>query len=146
MENKRIRVLIAKVGLDGHDRGAKVVARALMEAGMEVIYTGLRQPVDKVVSASVQENVDVVGLSFMAGDHMVLVPKIVAGLSARRKTKPLLLVGGIILKNEIGQLEAMGIDRVFGPGTFPRDIVAYIENCFEKPHLTDNASTRSGEL
>lgn len=126
MSNKSVRVLIAKVGLDGHDRGAKIVARALMESGMEVIYTGLRQTVEQVVAAVVQEDVDVLGLSFLAGDHMVLVPRILNQLKEMRGDQPVILIGGIILKKEMAELEKMGVDRVFGPGTFASDIVDYL--------------------
>ncbi len=117
---------MAKVGLDGHDRGAKLVARTLRDAGMEVIYTGIRQTVDQVVNAAVQEDVDVVGLSFLAGDHMVLVPKVMRGLKEVGKGDVLVLVGGIILKRQLSDLEAMGVRKVFLPGTPPAEIAAYI--------------------
>ncbi len=130
MSGKSVRVLIAKVGLDGHDRGAKVVARALMESGMEVIYTGLRRTVEQVVDAVVQEDVDVLGLSFLAGDHMVLVPKMLNQLKEMRGGQPVILIGGIILKNEVVELERMGVDKVFGPGTFSSDIVDYLRGRF----------------
>lgn len=127
MEGRKIRVLMAKVGLDGHDRGAKLVARTLRDAGMEVIYTGIRQTVDQVVSAAIQEDVDVVGLSFLAGDHMVLVPKVIRGLKEKGKGDALVLVGGIILKRQVSDLEAMGVRKVFLPGTPPANIAAYIQ-------------------
>ena len=127
MPKRKIRVLIAKAGLDGHDRGAKIVARTLKDAGMEVIYTGLRQSVDQVVSAAVQEDVDVVGLSFLSGDHLVLLPKIVQGLKQQGKGDVTILAGGIILRRHIPDLEELGVNRVFLPGTSPEEIVGYIE-------------------
>ncbi len=127
MEGRNIRVLMATVVLDGHDRGAKLVARTLRDAGMEVIYTGIRQTVDQVVSAAIQEDVDVVGLSFLAGDHMVLVPKVIRGLKEKGKGDALVLVGGIILKRQVRDLEAMGVRKVFLPGTRPAEIASYIQ-------------------
>jgi methylmalonyl-CoA mutase C-terminal domain/subunit len=126
VEERKIRVLIAKVGLDGHDRGAKIVARALKDSGMEVIYTGLRQTVDQVVNAAVQEAVDVVGLSFLSGDHMVLIPKVMQGLKERGVKDTVVVVGGIILKRHIPELLNMGVHRVFLAGTPPAEIVGYI--------------------
>jgi methylmalonyl-CoA mutase C-terminal domain/subunit len=127
MQKRKTRVLIAKVGLDGHDRGAKIVAHHLMNAGMEVIYTGLRQSVDQVVNAALQEDVDVLGLSFLSGDHMVLVPKIMQGLKEKGKEDLMVLVGGIILKRQIPELMKLGVQEVFFPGTPPADIVQYIK-------------------
>lgn len=127
MQKRKIRVLIAKAGLDGHDRGAKIVARTLKDAGMEVIYTGLRQSVDQVVSAAVQEDVDVVGLSFLSGDHLVLLPKIVQRLKEQGKGDVTILAGGIILRRHIPDLEELGVNKVFLPGTPPEEIVRYIE-------------------
>jgi methylmalonyl-CoA mutase C-terminal domain/subunit len=127
MQNRKIRVLIAKVGLDGHDRGAKIVAHHLMEAGMEVIYTGLRQRVEQVVNAALQEDVDVLGLSFLSGDHMVLVPKLMQGLKEKGKDDLVVLAGGIILKRQIPELEQMGVQKVFLPGTPPAEIGEYIK-------------------
>ena len=127
VEKRKIRVLIAKVGLDGHDRGAKFVAHELRNAGMEVIYTGIRQTADQVASAAVQEAVDVVGLSFLSGDHMVMVPKVLEKLKHKGKDDVTLLVGGIILEKQIPQLLDMGVDQVFLPGTHPSEIVKYIE-------------------
>ena len=126
MEQGRIRVLIAKVGLDGHDRGAKIVARTLRDSGMEVIYTGIRQSVDQVVNAVVEEDVDVLGLSFLSGDHMILVPKVIRRLKEMRVENVLTIVGGIILKRQIPELIKMGVHQVFLPGTDPQKIVAYI--------------------
>ena len=127
MNQRKIRVLIAKVGLDGHDRGAKIVARALMDAGMEVIYTGLRQTAEHIAATAMQENVDVIGLSFLAGDHMVLVPKVMQALREKEVADILVLAGGIILKHHIPELRKMGIKKVFLPGTPPAEITAYIE-------------------
>jgi methylmalonyl-CoA mutase C-terminal domain/subunit len=126
MAQRKTRVLIAKVGLDGHDRGAKIVARALMDAGMEVIYTGLRQTVDQVVAAALQENVDVLGLSFLSGDHMVLVPKLMRALQAKGGGDVMVLIGGIILKRHFNVLFKMGVNQVFVPGTPLAEIVKYI--------------------
>jgi methylmalonyl-CoA mutase C-terminal domain/subunit len=125
-EGQKIRVLIAKVGLDGHDRGAKIVARALMDAGMEVIYTGLRQTVDKVVNAALQEDVDVLGLSFLSGDHMVLIPKVMQGLKKEGVKDILVVVGGIISRRHIPELLKMGVHQVFLPGTPTSEIAGYI--------------------
>jgi methylmalonyl-CoA mutase C-terminal domain/subunit len=126
MEQRKIRVLIAKVGLDGHDRGAKIVARALMDAGMEVIYTGIRQTVAQIATAAVQEDVDVVGLSFLSGDHMVLAPKVILALKEGGLEDIMVLAGGIILKHQIPQLKKMGAREVFLPGTPPAEIARYI--------------------
>ena len=126
MENRKIRTLIAKVGLDGHDRGAKIVARFLRDAGMEVIYTGLRQTVEQVINTAVQEDADVLGLSFLSGDHMVLVPKVMQGLREKGRDDILVLVGGIILNKQIPDLMSTGIHKVFLPGTNPDEIIQYI--------------------
>lgn len=133
MEQRKIRVLIAKVGLDGHDRGAKVVARALKDAGMEVIYTGIRQTVDQVVSATIQEDVDVLGLSFLSGDHMVLLPKVIKGLKAHRVEDVMVVVGGIILQHQVQALIEMGVEEVFLPGTPPDRIVELIRESVQRP-------------
>ena len=124
---RKIRAIIAKIGLDGHDRGAKIVACTLRDAGMEVIYTGIRQTVDQVVNTAVQEDVDVVGLSFLAGDHLVLVPKITRALQEKGKGDALVVVGGIILKRDIPELKKAGVEKVFLPGTPPAEIVHYIQ-------------------
>ena len=127
MGNRKIRVLIAKAGLDGHDRGAKVVARSLMDAGMEVIYTGLRQTAEQIATAAAQEDVDVVGLSFLSGDHMVLVPKVIESLKKKGLENIMVIAGGIILKHQIPQLKKMGVQEVFLPGTPPAKIASYIQ-------------------
>ncbi len=124
---RRIRVLIAKPGLDSHDRGAKVVARALRDAGMEVIYTGLRQTPEQIVETAVQEDVDVVGLSILSGAHMTLVPRVIELMKEKGIFgEVLLLVGGIIPEEDARALKEMGVDEVFGPGTPTDEIVKYI--------------------
>ncbi len=126
MAQKKIRVLIAKPGLDGHDRGAKVVARALRDAGMEVIYTGIRQTPEKIVAAAVQEDVDVVGLSCLSGAHMVLFPRVAEGLSQKGKAELLLFGGGIIPADDIPALKGAGFAEIFLPGTDTGDVVKFI--------------------
>jgi len=117
MTERKIRVLIAKPGLDGHDRGAKVVARALRDAGMEVIYTGLRQTPEMIAEAALQEDVDAVGISILSGAHMALVPRIVELLRANGQNDVEVFVGGIIPENDIPALLASGVKAVYGPGT-----------------------------
>ena len=121
-----IRVLVAKPGLDGHDRGAKVVATALRDAGMEVIYTGLHQTPEMITAAAVQEDVDVVGLSILSGAHLTLVPRIRELLREKGREDVLLVIGGIIPPEDVEQLESQGVAKLFGPGTSTQDIVAYI--------------------
>lgn len=125
-EEAKIRVLVAKPGLDGHDRGAKVVARALRDAGMEVIYTGIRQTPEMVVEAAVQEDVDVVGLSILSGAHLELFGPIVEGLRKKGMTEVLVVAGGIIPDEDIPALQKMGIKAIFGPGTPTNEIAAFI--------------------
>ena len=132
MTNQKIRVLIAKVGLDGHDRGAKIVARYLMDAGMEVIYTGLRQTAEHIATAAAQEGVDVVGLSFLSGDHMVLVPKVMQTLKEKGLENIMVIAGGIILKHQIPELKKIGVQEVFLPGTPPAEIASYIRKNLNK--------------
>ena len=132
MGKRKIRILIAKVGLDGHDRGAKIVARSLMDAGMEVVYTGLRQTAEQIAAAAVQEDVDVVGLSFLAGDHMVLTPKVLRILAAKGLKNIMVIAGGIILKHQIPELKKMGVQEVFLPGTPPAEIANYIQENLNK--------------
>jgi methylmalonyl-CoA mutase, C-terminal domain len=126
MPNRPIKVLIAKPGLDGHDRGAKVLARGLRDEGFEVIYTGLRQTPEMVVSAALQEDVDVVGLSILSGAHMTLLPRITAGLRDKGLDDVLVTAGGIIPDDDIPALTEAGINRVFGPGTTIREVADYI--------------------
>lgn len=121
-----IRVLIAKPGLDGHDRGAKVIARALRDAGMEVIYTGLRQTPEMVAEAALQEDVDVVGLSILSGAHLALVPRVRELMNDSGLQDVALLVGGIIPDEDIPALKGQGVSGVFGPGTSTEDIIAHI--------------------
>jgi methylmalonyl-CoA mutase C-terminal domain/subunit len=121
-----IRVLVAKPGLDGHDRGAKVVAAALRDAGMEVIYTGLHQTPEMIANAAVQEDVDVVGLSILSGAHMTLFPRVRKLLAAAGREDVLLIGGGIIPREDVAALEREGIARLFGPGTPSSEIVDYL--------------------
>jgi len=124
--NRPIRVLIAKVGLDGHDRGAKVIAAFLKNAGMEVIYTGLRQTPDMVVNAALQEDVDVIGVSILSGAHMTVFPRIMKGLAERGMTDVLVTGGGIIPDHDMKALQQLGVGRLFPPGTETGDIIEYI--------------------
>ncbi len=126
MKQSQIRVLIAKPGLDGHDRGAKVIARALRDAGFEVIYTGIRQTPQMIAEAALQEDVDVVGLSILSGAHMTLCPKVVELLHAQGQEDVLVLLGGIIPDEDAAQLKAAGVHAVFGPGTTSTEIITYI--------------------
>ena len=128
MSGSQIRVLIAKPGLDGHDRGAKVIARALRDAGFEVIYTGIRQTPQMIAQAALQEDVDVVGLSILSGAHMTLCPRVVELLHAQGQQDALVLVGGIIPDGDAAQLKAAGVHAVFGPGTTSAEIVEYIRS------------------
>jgi methylmalonyl-CoA mutase C-terminal domain/subunit len=121
------RVVVAKPGLDGHDRGAKVVARALRDAGFEVIYTGLHQTVEQIVETVVQEDADVVGVSLLSGAHLTLVPKLIAGLSERGRSDALLVVGGIIPDGDIPLLHEMGVAQVFTPGSSLTAICDWLE-------------------
>lgn len=126
MPDRRIRVLIAKPGLDGHDRGAKVIARALRDAGMEVIYTGLRQTPEMIVNASLQEDVDVVGLSILSGAHNAIVPRVMELLKQNQMEDVLVVVGGIIPDQDVQGLKAAGVAAVFQPGTPMDDIIEFI--------------------
>ncbi len=128
MKQSQIRVLIAKPGLDGHDRGAKVIARALRDAGFEVIYTGIRQTPQMIAEAALQEDVDVVGLSILSGAHMTLCPKVVELLHAQGQEDVLVLLGGIIPDEDAAQLKTAGVHAVFGPGTTSAEIIAFIRN------------------
>ncbi|MEN9549569.1 MAG: hypothetical protein RIR12_2160 [Bacteroidota bacterium] len=126
--NRPIRVLVAKVGLDGHDRGAKVIATALRDAGMEVIYTGLRQTPEMVVNAALQEDVDAIGISILSGAHNTVFPKIIALMQAKEMTDVLLTGGGIIPEEDIKQLTEMGVGKLFSPGTPTAEIADYIKD------------------
>lgn len=121
-----IRVLVAKVGLDGHDRGAKVIATALRDAGMEVIYTGLRQTPEMVVNAALQEDVDAIGISILSGAHMTVFPKVMAFMKEKGMNDVLVTGGGIIPEDDMKELHAMGVGKLFAPGAATADIAAYI--------------------
>jgi len=122
--NRKIRVLIAKPGLDGHDRGAKVIARALRYAGMEVIYTGLRQTPEMIANAALQEDVDAVGLSILSGAHMTLVPRVMELLKANGQGEMCVFVGGIVPEEDARELEKLGVKAVYGPGTPTAQVIA----------------------
>ena len=131
---ERIRVLVAKPGLDGHDRGAKIIARAFRDAGFEVIYTGLRQTPEQVVTASLQEDVDVIGLSVLSGAHMTLVPRILELMKKEKLDDVMVVIGGIIPDQDIPKLKQLGVSEVFQPGASTEDIIAYIRS-----HVRSNA-------
>ena len=131
MSERKIRVLVAKPGLDGHDRGAKVVARALRDAGMEVIYTGLRQTPEMIAEAALQEDVDAVGLSILSGAHMALVPRILELLKANQQENVKVFVGGIIPDEDTPRLLELGVAGVYGPGTLTEAIVADIRQAVQ---------------
>ena len=126
MTDRKIRVLVAKPGLDGHDRGAKVIARALRDAGMEVIYTGLRQTPEMIASAALQEDVDAVGISILSGAHNTLCPRIIKLLRDSGMDDTLVLVGGIVPQEDIAKLKEIGVSEIFLPGTSTEDIVSFI--------------------
>jgi methylmalonyl-CoA mutase C-terminal domain/subunit len=127
---KKIRVLVAKPGLDGHDRGAKVVANALRDAGMEVIYTGLHQTPEMISEAAIQEDVDVVGMSILSGAHMTMFPRVMELLREKGAEHIKIFGGGIIPAEDVEKLETMGVAKVFGPGTDTRDIVRFLQEEF----------------
>ena len=138
-----IRVLIAKPGLDGHDRGAKVVAAALRDAGMEVIYTGLHQTPEMIATAAVQEDVDVVGLSILSGAHMTLFPRVRELMREMGREDVLLTGGGIIPKEDIEELQRLGIGQLFGPGTPTTDLIDYIKQWFASKEGAPSGPTRA---
>ncbi len=125
-QQRPVRVLVAKVGLDGHDRGAKVIAAALRDAGIEVIYTGLRQTPEMVVNAALQEDVDAIGISILSGAHMTVFPKVIQCMKEKGLDDVLLTGGGIIPEDDMQALHQMGVGKLFPPGTDTRDIAAYI--------------------
>ena len=129
MVKRPIRVLVAKVGLDGHDRGAKVIATALRDAGMEVIYTGLRQTPEMVVNAALQEDVDAIGVSILSGAHNTVFPKIIKLMKEKEMTDVLLTGGGIIPEADMGELNKMGVGKLFAPGATTSEIAGYIKEC-----------------
>ncbi|MBK7863382.1 MAG: cobalamin B12-binding domain-containing protein [Archangiaceae bacterium] len=126
MSEKKLRILVAKPGLDGHDRGAKIIARALRDAGMEVIYTGLHQTPEMIVSAAIQEDVDAIGLSIMSGAHMTLFPAVIDLLEAQKAADIRVFGGGIIPDGDIPKLKSKGVAEIFTPGSSTQDIVAWI--------------------
>jgi methylmalonyl-CoA mutase C-terminal domain/subunit len=128
VESRKIRVLVAKAGLDGHDRGAKIVAASLRDAGMEVIYTGLRQTPEMIVAAAIQEDVDAIGLSSLSGAHMTLFKRVQELLTAKGAANILLFGGGIIPEADARDLQGLGVGRLFGPGTDTREIAKYLED------------------
>ena len=127
MAEKKIRVLVAKPGLDGHDRGAKVIARALRDAGMEVIYSGLRQTPEQIVAAALQEDVDVIGLSVLSGAHMSLTGKVIAKLKEQNAADKMVIVGGTILAKDVPQLKEMGVAEVFSTGSRLEEPISFIK-------------------
>ena len=142
MAERKIRVLVAKPGLDGHDRGAKVVAAALRDAGMEVIYTGLHQTPEMIAQAALEEDADVIALSSLSGAHMTLFPRVLAALKEKGLKNVLVIGGGIIPAPDVEKLEAMGFGRLFGPGTSTRDIADYIRQWVGE-HRPRTAAPRS---
>jgi methylmalonyl-CoA mutase C-terminal domain/subunit len=136
MNERKMRVLVAKPGLDGHDRGAKVVARALRDAGMEVIYTGLRQTPEMVAEAALQEDVDAIGLSILSGAHMALVPRILDLLKANSQEHVKVFLGGIIPDEDVPRLMEMGVAGVYGPGTLTEDIIRDIRKAVQSPAVS----------
>ncbi|MEN9845886.1 MAG: hypothetical protein RIS36_1033 [Pseudomonadota bacterium] len=127
VQSRPIRILIAKAGLDGHDRGAKVIARALRDAGFEVIYTGLHQTVENIVRAAIQEDVDCIGLSILSGAHMTLFPELLNKLAAENSSDIVVFGGGIVPKDDIVELKRVGVKEIFIPGTHTQDVVAWIK-------------------
>jgi methylmalonyl-CoA mutase C-terminal domain/subunit len=140
----KIRVLVGKPGLDGHDRGAKVVAAALRDAGMEVIYTGLHQTCESIVEAAVQEDVQVVGLSILSGAHMTIFPKVLKLLKAKKATDIIVIGGGIIPEDDMKRLKRIGVRMLFGPGTPTTEIVDWIKNNTVQPKKRASRVKRSG--
>ena len=140
-----IRVLVAKPGLDGHDRGAKVVAAALRDAGMEVIYTGLHQTPEMIATAAVQEDVDVVGLSILSGAHMTLFPRVLDLLRAEGRDDVLLTGGGIMPKEDVVRLRALGVGELFGPGTPTSALVDYIKRWFAAREAEESGESDAAE-
>jgi methylmalonyl-CoA mutase, C-terminal domain len=133
--NRPIRILVAKVGLDGHDRGAKIIATSLRDAGMEVIYTGLRQTPEMVVNTALQEDVDAIGVSILSGAHMTVFPKIIKMMKEKGLDDVLVTGGGIIPDADMKTLNQMGVGKLFPPGTHTRDIVSYITEWVERNRI-----------
>ncbi|MBN2621074.1 cobalamin B12-binding domain-containing protein [candidate division WOR-3 bacterium] len=132
--SKKIRILVGKPGLDGHDRGAKVVAAALRDAGMEVIYTGLHQTCESIVEAAIQEDVDVIGLSILSGAHMTIFPRVLELLRKKRASSIIVIGGGIIPADDMKKLENKGVKKLFGPGTPTGDIISWIQSAVAGEH------------
>ena len=139
------RVIVAKPGLDGHDRGAKVIARAMRDAGFEVIYTGLHQTPEQVVQAAVEEDADAVGLSLLSGAHLTLVPKILEGLREHGRQDVLVVCGGIIPDADIPVLEALGVARIFTPGSALDEVTSWMEDTLDRREASNTASETDGE-
>ena len=137
--DRKIRVLVAKPGLDGHDRGAKVIARALRDAGMEVIYTGLRQTPEMIVNAALQEDVDVIGLSILSGAHNAIVPRVMELLKSNKMDDVLVLVGGIIPDQDVPLLKQAGVAGIFQPGTAMDEIITFIRENVKQREITQGA-------
>ncbi|MBF8269295.1 MAG: methylmalonyl-CoA mutase [Gammaproteobacteria bacterium] len=135
MTEKKTRVLISKLGLDGHDRGAKLVAHALKEAGIKVFYQGIRHTINEVVDKAIQEQVEFIGMSFLAGDHMTIVPKVINELKQKQAGNIKIFIGGIILKEQIPELKSMGVQQVFLPGTPLKEIADYVKTHAAKQDL-----------
>jgi methylmalonyl-CoA mutase C-terminal domain/subunit len=135
MNDRKIRVLVAKPGLDGHDRGAKVIASAFRDAGFEVVYTGLHQTPEMIASAAVQEDVDVVALSILSGAHMTLFPRIIELLKEQDAEHILIIGGGIIPEEDIKQLESLGVGKLFGPGTATTEPIEFVRDWFAQHAL-----------
>jgi methylmalonyl-CoA mutase C-terminal domain/subunit len=134
MEHSRIRVLVAKIGLDGHDRGVKIVARTLRDAGMDVIYTGLHRTPEEVVTAAMQEDVDVLGISILSGAHMTLIPKVLGAMKAADASDILLVVGGVFPDDDVPALRAMGVAALVGQDTPPAEIVRVVTDVVATRH------------
>ena len=134
MSDRKLRILVAKPGLDGHDRGAKVVARALADAGYEVVYTGLHQTPEMIAAAAVQEAVDAVGLSIMSGAHMTLFPAVMEALKSRGATDVVVFGGGIVPKDDMPKLQEIGVAKIFTPGASTNEIIDWVEN-FLRPKV-----------
>ncbi len=130
--DKKIRILIGKPGLDGHDRGVKVVAAALRDSGIEVIYTGLHQTCESIVEAAIQEDVDIIGLSILSGAHMTIFPKIINLLKQREAEDIIVIGGGIIPEEDIKKLNEMGVKKLFTPGTSTKEIIKYVKSIVQK--------------
>jgi methylmalonyl-CoA mutase C-terminal domain/subunit len=133
MPDRRIRILTAKVGLDGHDRGIKVISRALRDAGVEVIYTGLHQTPGMVVDAAIQEGVDGIGISILSGAHMTLFPEVIRLLAERGAEDIVVFGGGIVPDSDVGELEGLGVAKVFTPGTSLEEVVSWVKERFGEP-------------